>query len=1308
MRKMFNSIYRNSTVSKLLKRTAAFLSGAALMFTSSALPYSGIIINAVEQTGQSQNNIEQLDPVTNLHWIEGSSATIAWNAVEEANYYSVTVDVYEEDGGTLIGSTGTGTTATELDVQQEINSIIGDTGYSSVKVKIIITAQKKQDDEIAAESYSAKSEEYTYYTEIRNDPILCVPSDLILENDGTIKFKYEGDRIEGIYHTWELKVANPKTVSGRYKSGIFYLNECSYEDGYYYTTLKDFEGLLFSCYKSLYTTNQCNSGDILQVSVIMNTGCNGHSGTSYSQRSNYIEYSSTEIFSKLYVPSDLILENDGTIKFKYEGDPIDGIYHAWELKVANPKTVNGRYKSGNFYLNECSYEDGYYYTTLKDFEGLLFSCYKSLYTTNQCNSGDILQVSVIMNTGCNGYTGTSYSQRSNYIEYSSTETFSKLYVPSDLILENDGTIKFKYEGGRVDGLYHSWELKVSNPKSKSSRYSSGSFYSNECSYENGYYYTVLDNFEEMLYSHYQNLYMANRCEIDDTLQVSFVINSCCKGYTSTGYSSYSNYIEYSPYNKIQSVTLAPSAPMLYKGHSTYLGKTIEPVDAHYGTINWLSDNEDIVTVDENGKITGVSVGTANVTAAIGDVTATVPVTVYELASNIEDEETKEEVIDTAGSIIDDIANNDEPDLSNTDIPEENIEEIKQDIQEAVENGDTFHADIKAIQETFDTYKNNWGQIQKAARDLNAQFAGAYNIEVEMYHKDKNDVEHHIGNITELDNEITFSFDLPNGNSGKSKRYVLVRIHKTSDGTIEYSPVDVTINDDGTFIAKSNKYSDFVLLYSDVDVVENDSIMQNQTHSATINDNIVLNTYIDLNEGITNPTMTAWIDDDHPVEVIGKVQNDGRYKFAFGVAAPQMTATINYTITASDENGAMVTEVNTYSIQEYGEAIIKSNSPEIKQEMKNLAAQMLNYGAYTQTYFGCNKDNLANRNLEQLGYSTALDTGAINPNAAASFKDFNGEIKAQFTTNSVIFESETALKYYMTLDEGVQNAYMAYRLKGSTDEYKYIPLTPNGNRYQATIRGIQTPELTDVYETFICTKDGDSYTQISLTKYYSPEMYATAIWNQSQSEAMKNVAVAMMMYCRSAREYFGLNEPEYNDFDVSVAKTISTAIVEEVGAEEIEMFTSNPWTYTDGMFDPDDHGYIYVDQYEIRVSSYKLAKFLQEHGLITDADNWCDKRSPVSKDGMEIAAQYTYDKSVCSAMLCKSNKNWYRYQINICYEDDTIKFTYCAVSHEGERIRTSSQSIAFNTQDPVATTLFAEKVGMGEPDYESSFGPVNIH
>lgn len=286
-------------------------------------------------------------------------------------------------------------------------------------------------------------------------------------------------------------------------------------------------------------------------------------------------------------------------------------------------------------------------------------------------------------------------------------------------------------------------------------------------------------------------------------------------YINSDFSLPSNTIAYIPRKAVENIKLSPGMPIIALDNSYFLGKTVYPEDAYYSSIDWVSSNPDIVSVDSNGKITGVSVGSADITATIGSISQNVTVTVYEIESNIEDENDKDKVTDTAGGIIDDIANNDNPDLSDTDIDKDDLDDVKQDIQDGIENGDSFHTDIKAIQTYFDAYKENWGQIQKAARELNAQFAGAYNIEVEMYHKDKDDVEHHIGNITELDNEISFTFDLPTGmkemESGGAKKYVLVRVHKNSDGEMECSPVDFTVNDDGTFTAQSNQYSDFVFL-----------------------------------------------------------------------------------------------------------------------------------------------------------------------------------------------------------------------------------------------------------------------------------------------------------------------------------------------------------------------------------------------------------------------------------------------------------------------------------------------------------------
>ena len=209
---------------------------------------------------------------------------------------------------------------------------------------------------------------------------------------------------------------------------------------------------------------------------------------------------------------------------------------------------------------------------------------------------------------------------------------------------------------------------------------------------------------------------------------------------------------------------------------------------------------------------GIAEGKANVTAAIEDVSCTVPVTVYTISSNIEDEDDKNHVTDSAGDIIDDIVNNENPDLSDTDIPEEDLGNIRDEIQEGLERGDEFFTDMKWYEEHFVKYKNNWGQIQKAARELNAQFAGAYNIEVEMYHKKDDGATHKIGCIEEFENEITFAFDLPTGmseiQSGYARKYVLVRIHRN-----EIEAIDMEVKN-GKVTAESNGFSDFILLYVD--------------------------------------------------------------------------------------------------------------------------------------------------------------------------------------------------------------------------------------------------------------------------------------------------------------------------------------------------------------------------------------------------------------------------------------------------------------------------------------------------------------
>ncbi|WP_159886748.1 S-layer homology domain-containing protein [Paenibacillus puerhi] len=80
-------------------------------------------------------------------------------------------------------------------------------------------------------------------------------------------------------------------------------------------------------------------------------------------------------------------------------------------------------------------------------------------------------------------------------------------------------------------------------------------------------------------------------------------------------------------------TVAVSSIHLRNVHSLALGKKthllaeILPQDATFKTVTWESDNPAVVTVDANGRISGVSKGTAVITARIGSLSKTSMVTV---------------------------------------------------------------------------------------------------------------------------------------------------------------------------------------------------------------------------------------------------------------------------------------------------------------------------------------------------------------------------------------------------------------------------------------------------------------------------------------------------------------------------------------------------------------------------------------------------------------------------------------------------------------------------------------------------------
>jgi len=190
-----------------------------------------------------------------------------------------------------------------------------------------------------------------------------------------------------------------------------------------------------------------------------------------------------------------------------------------------------------------------------------------------------------------------------------------------------------------------------------------------------------------------------------------------------------------------------------------------------------------------------------------------------------------------------------------------------------------------------------------------------------------------------------------------------------------------------------------------------------------------------------------------------------------------------------------------------------------------------------------------------------------------------------------------------------------------------------------------------------------------------------------------IAIIAILAAMLGPDIYGYIERAKNRADASAASTICKAIQIEMAmdSDRIEEFTRNPWlggTNKDGsQFDPDDHGYVYVDKNEVRVSSYGIAKLLEENGYI-------DSAGPKPTDnGIH---EYKFPKSQCNGLICKSNRNWYRYQININNRGDEVYFTFSANSKSGEKHNTAKMSSADNFHDQEASEKFAAMAG-GEAD-----------
>lgn len=263
----------------------------------------------------------------------------------------------------------------------------------------------------------------------------------------------------------------------------------------------------------------------------------------------------------------------------------------------------------------------------------------------------------------------------------------------------------------------------------------------------------------------------------------------------------------------EKITLSSAQENIHVGDSLTLKATVEPTDS-LDAVTWSSSYKTVATVDATGKVTAVAPGKATITAKAGNQTAICEVTVYEVESDVEapiidtskpvdevtvginDKESQQNISDTMTSIVDDIINEKEV----TSVSGETVEKIKK----AIDEGQVILTEVQ-VTPVKETEVN--AQDKKVLEDhIDENVNIAQYLDINILVKANDQV---IGEVNELDNEVTFTVAIPEDLMKEGRTFYVIRVH---DGKAE--KLDTVENEDGTLTFKTDKFSTYALAYED--------------------------------------------------------------------------------------------------------------------------------------------------------------------------------------------------------------------------------------------------------------------------------------------------------------------------------------------------------------------------------------------------------------------------------------------------------------------------------------------------------------
>ena len=224
--------------------------------------------------------------------------------------------------------------------------------------------------------------------------------------------------------------------------------------------------------------------------------------------------------------------------------------------------------------------------------------------------------------------------------------------------------------------------------------------------------------------------------------------------------------------------------------------------------------------------------------------------------------------------------------------------------------------------------------------------------------------------------------------------------------------------------------------------------------------------------------------------------NGLYCFSAKVAAKEMTDKVRFELYTNDTAPVCTADVSVRDA-----ALVYLNDNEKSED--ELVRAMLNYGAYSQLYFGHNIANLANAGYEydDISAVTAAELGGYQYDPTT--EDLPEGLS--FAKVNLTLESETSLNLYFQDKTGANVSY--------TSDLGTVVVTEEKDFTKVAIKNIPA-EMLGSYATVTITVDGSSY-----SVKYSPMTYCyNALTRDGKTKDLRDCMRAFYLYNKAAVAY----------------------------------------------------------------------------------------------------------------------------------------------------------------------------------------------